>query len=106
MAAGALLIVRAEVESVADRPAFDRWYATEHLPDALTAFGAARAWRTWSSIEPSSHCAFYEFPDLDAAQAALQSDAIKALIAEFDRMWQGRVTRTRDVVAVVQRLPD
>ena len=33
----AYFIVRAEVPE-AERDAFDRWYETEHLPDAKTAF--------------------------------------------------------------------
>ncbi len=36
----ALLMVRAELADAADRPAFDRWYETEHLPDALKVFQA------------------------------------------------------------------
>jgi hypothetical protein len=106
VAAKALLIVRAEVADSADRPRFDRWYNEEHLRDALATFRADRAWRSWSRISPSSHCAFYEFSDVLAAHAALQSDGIKLLIAKFDQMWGKRVTRTRDVVEVVQRLPN
>ncbi|MDA0662922.1 MAG: hypothetical protein O3B08_08810 [Proteobacteria bacterium] len=97
------LIVRAEVPE-ADRDAFDHWYETEHLPDAKKAFKALGAWRGWSTIDPLSHFAFYEFPDLEAASAVSGSDEIKALIAEFDRVWQGRVTRTRDVVDILQSI--
>ena len=106
MAAKALLIVRAELADSTDRPHFDRWYAEEHLRDALATCRADRAWRSWSRTNPSSHCAFYEFSDVLAANAALQSDGIKSLIAKFDQMWGKRVTRTRDVVEVVQRLPN
>ena len=41
----ALLMVCAELADAADRIAFDRQYDTEHLPDALAAFRAQRAWR-------------------------------------------------------------
>jgi hypothetical protein len=99
----AYLIVRAEV-STADRDAFDRWYETEHLPDARAAFKARAAWRGWSDVTPGVHIAFYEFPDLAAARAVTASDAIKALIAEFDRVWQGRVQRSREVIEVCQTL--
>ena len=78
--AKALLIVRAEIPDAADRSYFDGWYQREHLPDAFAALRPDRAWRAWSQIEPSSHCAFYEFPDLQSAHAALNSDAIKDLI--------------------------
>lgn len=94
----ALLIVRADVPNEADRAPFDRWYDS-HMPDALRAFGALQAWRTWSRTDPSKHTAFYEFPSLEAANACIQSPG-----NEFDAMWGRRATRTRDVVEVVQRL--
>jgi len=98
----ATLIVRAEVAAAADRPAFDRWYANEHLPDAVKAFGVRRAWRGWSRIDAAVHYACYEFDSLAAAEAAMASDAIKQLIQEFDRAWGDRVTRSRDVVEQAQ----
>jgi len=101
----AYLIVRADVAAPKDREAFDRWYAVEHLPDAIKAFGARHAWRGWSQVDPAIHYAFYEFGSLAAAKAATASDAIKGLIAEFDRVWGDRVTRTRDVVEKAQQLP-
>lgn len=100
----AYLIVRAEVANEADRGPFDDWYQNEHLPDAIKAFNAEGAWRGWSDVEPAVHYAFYRFPDLAAAQAIGGSDAIKALIKEFDRLWDGKVVRTRDVVEMKQSL--
>ena len=41
----ALFIVRAQVVDPGVKDAFDRWYRDEHLPDALKAFKARRAWR-------------------------------------------------------------
>ena len=35
-------------------------------------------------------------PDLAAANAIMDSDVIKALVAEFDRCWQDRVKRSRE----------
>lgn len=99
----AYLIVRAEV-AASDRDAFDHWYETEHLPDAKKAFSVQHAERGWSETEENAHFAFYEFPDLAHAEAATGSEAIKELIAEFDRVWQGRVIRTRSVVAIKQKL--
>ena len=87
-----------------DREAFDHWYETEHLPDAKNAFQATAAFRGWSDVTPGVHVAIYDFPDLAAARAVIGSDEIKALIAEFDRVWQGRVARTREIVEVTQRL--
>ncbi len=105
--ASALFVVRAVVPQ-ADRAAFDRWYAQEHLPDAMRAFGVHRAWRAWSRIDPSVHTAFYQFDSVAAAEAATTPDRLKPLIDEFDRCWGDRVTRARDILDVVdeqQRAP-
>ena len=50
------------------------------------------------------HYAFYEFADATSAEAIMTSDAIKRLIAEFDRVWGTRVTRSRDLVVSAQEL--
>jgi hypothetical protein len=99
----AYLIVRAEV-GASDREAFDHWYETEHLPDANAAFKPLSAQRGWSDVTAGVHFALYTFPGLDRAHEIAGSDAIKALIAEFDRVWQGRVTRSREVVEICQSL--
>ena len=99
----ACLMVRANVDpSVHD--AFDSWYRDEHLPDACRAFRPLSARRGWSRLDPDVHIAMYEFADAAAADAVMASDAIKALIAEFDRLWAGKVTRTREVVEFRQTL--
>jgi hypothetical protein len=97
---GAWLIVRAVVADPDDRAAFDTWYRHEHLPDAMKAFSANAAWRGWSATGPSIHCAYYRFGSLDQLDSVMTGPAIKILIAEFDRCWLGRVTRTREVLAV------
>jgi len=99
----AYLMVRAEVVE-ADRDEFDRWYEVEHLPDACRDFKALGATRGWSSIDPLVHFAFYEFSDLATATAVLESDVMKGMVAEFDRVWQDRVVRTRDVLEIAQRI--
>tara|TARA_R110002073_G_scaffold173956_3_gene331121 strand:+ start:224 stop:529 length:306 start_codon:yes stop_codon:yes gene_type:complete len=99
----AYLIVRAEVPQ-ADRTAFDKWYEAEHLPDAKQAFQVQEAQRGWSDVTPGVHIALYTFPSLARAREVQASQDIKDLIAEFDRVWQGRVTRTREVIEVKQRL--
>lgn len=101
----ALFFVRAIVAE-ADRAAFDRWYETEHLPDAMRAFGTDRARRGWSDADPGIHIAIYEFPTLDRARQIAAKDGsaeIQALIAEFDRVWPN-VTRSREILGVVQEL--
>jgi hypothetical protein len=99
----ALLAVRAEVPE-ADRARFEEWYATDHLPWAMRVFEAKRAWRCWSRSDPAVHVAFYEFDSVEAAAATQTAEATKALVADFDRVWQGRVTRRRAVLDVVQEI--
>ncbi|MCB4821265.1 hypothetical protein [Roseicella aerolata] len=103
--AKAYLMVRAVVAEAADRPRFDRWYEAEHLPDAARAFETKRAWRCWSRTDPSVHIAFYEFADAARAEAVLASPALKDLVAEFDRVWENRVIRTRDLLEVAGEFP-
>ncbi len=99
----AYLIVRATVADPADWVPFDAWYQNEHLPDAVKAFGAVAAMRGWSALNPAEHTAFYRFPSKEAAEAASGGDAIKALVAEFDRCWP-KVTRTRDIVEIADQV--
>ncbi len=99
----AFLIVRAEVDP-ASRDAFDTWYRNEHLPEATEAFGAAGASRGWSDVDDNVHVAFYEFADLAEVNRVMGSDALKGMIAEFDRLWHGKVTRTREVLELIQEI--
>ena len=99
----AFLIVRAEVDPSV-RDAFDAWYRDEHLPDAVEAFGATGAWRGWSDVNDNAHVAFYEFADLADVRRVMASEALARMIGEFDRHWQGRVTRTREVVESIQAI--
>ncbi len=100
----AYFIVRAKVGDAALRKDFDRWYQDEHLPDALKAFGARRAWRGWSEVDASMHIASYEFDDVARVRALPGSDALKRLVAEFDRVWGDKVTRSRDIVEAQQSI--
>ena len=100
----AVFIVRAQVVDPSVKDAFDQWYQDEHLPDAVKAFGAVGAWRGWSEMDASVHDAVYEFDSVEKARAVPGSEAIKPLIAEFDRAWGKKVVRARDAVRVVQRI--
>ena len=100
----AWLVVRATVANAADRPAFDRWYSTEHLPDAVKAFQVQKAWRGWNQNDPAVHCAYYQFDSLDRLNAVMDGPEIKALIAEFDRCWDNRVVRTREIMRVADEV--
>lgn len=100
----AYLIVRAQIADAAVKNDFDRWYQHEHLPEALAAFKAKRAWRGWSAVDASVHYAYYEFDDAAGARAVHGSDALKRLAMDFDRVWGDKVTRSRDVVDVIQTI--
>lgn len=104
MKARTYFVVRAIIPDPANRPAFDRWYQDEHLPDAMKAFGIAHAFRAWNRTDPSVHCAFYEFPSVAAAEAATPPAVLAPLIAEFDRHWLGKVTRSREIFEMVHEI--
>jgi hypothetical protein len=97
----AYFVVRATVADPAKRAAFDEWYSREHLPDAAKAFGVNKAWRFWSLTDPSLHQAMYEFSDQAALDRAMSGDALKALVAEFDRCWP-EVKRTREILVLAE----
>jgi quinol monooxygenase YgiN len=101
--AKAFLVVRAIVADAGKRAAFDDWYRREHLPQAMQAFGAEKGWRFWSETDPAAHQATYQFADRAAAEAALNSAGMKALVAEFDRAWPG-IPRTREVLTLVEEI--
>ena len=97
----AYFVVRATVLDAAKRKAFDEWYGREHLPDAAKAFGVKQARRFWSLSDPSLHVAMYEFADQAALDRAMGGEALKALVAEFDRCWPA-VTRTREMLVLAE----
>ena len=99
----AYLIVRAVVPET-DRAKFDQWYQDVHLPEALTMFDAVGACRGWSHDDPSVHFAFYEFPSLAEATAIGSSEAMKNMRADFDRNWQNRISRSREIVEIAQNI--
>ena len=102
--ATAVLIIRARLTNLADRPKFDTWYRAEHLPSGVKLFKAQRGWRCWSRTNPLVHIALYEFRSVEEAEDILDSAALAAQIAEFDRVWGTGVERTREIVEVVEEL--
>ncbi len=94
-------LVRAVVaERLRDK--FDHWYSTDHLPRALADFKCEKCWRFWSVAEAGVHYAVYQFADKARLDAALASEAFKELVADFNRSWPEGVTRTRDIVTLVE----
>jgi hypothetical protein len=99
-----LFIVRAELRDPGQRPRFDEWYRTDHLPWAIRAFGARRGWRCWSATEPAAHYAFYEFDSREAAERGTAPEVTRPLVADFDRVWPG-IERRREMLEIVQEQP-
>jgi hypothetical protein len=97
----AYLMVRALVADAADRPKFDHWYATQHVPMAMDRFRCEKSWRFWSRSDPSVHYALYQFADLATLRARLDAPGFKELVADFDQAWP-QVPRTRDLLESVQ----
>jgi len=97
----AYFVVRSVVEEPL-RQKFDRWYSTHHLPMALSDFKAEKCWRFWSALDAGVHYAVYQFADMARLDEALKSDAFKGLVADFDQAWPSGVTRTRDMLNVVE----
>jgi len=97
----AYFMVRAVVEPPL-RQKFDHWYAADHLPRAFKDFKAEKAWRFWSTLDPSVHYAVYQFADEAKLKAAMQDDILKPLIADFDNNWPRGVTRSRDNLILAQ----
>ena len=84
------------------RQKFDHWYSNDHLPWACRIFKCEKAWRFWSEVEEGVHYAAYQFADKAACDAALGSAEFKDLVADFSRAWPEGVTRTRDIVTLVE----
>jgi hypothetical protein len=97
----AYFVVRATVADPAKRAAFDAWYRSEHLPDAVRSFGAEKAWRSWSVSDPSVHVASYQFADQAALDRAMNGDDMKRLVADFNRDWSD-ITRTREIFVLAE----
>jgi hypothetical protein len=98
----AYFMVRAVVEEPR-RQKFG-WYSTHHLPMALAEFKAEKCCRFWSAADAGVHYAVYQFPDMARLDAALKSDGFKMLVADFDRDWPSGVTRSRDMLNLVEEL--
>jgi hypothetical protein len=84
------------------RQKFDQWYSRHHLPMALADFKAEKCWRFWSAADAGVHYAVYQFADMAKLDAAIKSDAFKELVADFNRSWPEGVTRTHDIVSLVE----
>lgn len=92
----ALLVVRSVVARPEDRPGFDHWYRTDHMPKAIARLGAQEGWRYWSATDPAVHYAVYRYPSLAALNSRDDGNR-RALMLEYETAWPG-VSRTREVL--------
>jgi hypothetical protein len=99
----AFVLVRSAVTNPDDRNAFDHWYHTDHIPLVFSKIANVNhAWRFWSKSDPAVHYTLSEFSNTSELQRATSSEAFKYIVAEYDRSWGSRVTRTRDILEKVQ----
>ena len=100
---GETSIVRAIVPA-ALREQFETWYQEKHLPEAHRAFGSYQAYRGWSSDKPGAHVAICRFANVGAVNEITEDGILGTLVAKFDERWQGKVSRTREIVEDKQGL--
>ena len=101
----AYFVVRATVTDAEKRRAFDRWYHSEHLPDAAKSFGVTKAWRFWSVTDPAVHQATYQFEDEASLDRAMKGEELKRLVADFNRDWPD-ISRTREILVLAEEFSD
>lgn len=84
------------------RDKFDHWHSAHHLPLVIEAFKPEKAWRFWSAAEEGVFYAVFRFRDKAACDAALAPPVLNAVIADFNAAWPEGVTRTRDILTLVE----
>jgi hypothetical protein len=47
---------------------------------------------------------FNEFADIKREEALIDSDEIKPLVADFDRVWGSQVSRRREILQTVKEM--
>ena len=94
------LIVKSDTKLV-DREKFDNWYEKEHLSEAKEAFMANSAKRGWMK-DSNFHLAIYEFKNTRDAEKAIKPKNLKNLVKKFDKKWENKVQRTRELTELIQ----
>ena len=96
----AYLIVKSDTSQINSQD-FDYWYENEHLYEAKKKFMAKNAKRGW--VQNSNfHLAIYEFETIEKAKNAMNSKRLQSLIKKFDKKWDFKVARTRELVNLTQ----
>ena len=99
----AFVLVRSVVAQPEDRKPFDHWYQTDHIPLVFSRIANVdQVWRFWSKSDPAVHYTLSEFSNMSELQQAASSDGFKYILADYDRAWGSRATRTRDLLEKVQ----
>ena len=94
------LIVKSDTTLI-DKKEFENWYAKEHLSEAKKAFRAKSAKRGWIK-NTNLHVAIYEFENNKDAEKAINSKNLEILIKKFDKKWENKVQRTRELTELIQ----
>jgi len=94
------LIIKSET-SLVNKQDFEDWYNNEHLKEAKKDFGAISAKRGWVK-NSDYHIAIYEFENIKIAKKILKSKKLNLLIKKFDNKWNNKVSRTRELVDIIQ----
>ena len=97
----AFLVVKAKVPN-SHIKIFDAWYKEHHLKEAQTSFKSISSFRGW--INKNEHHAFYQFKDIFTANKILDSKELGLMIKIFDEKWLGKVTRTRELIEIIQKI--
>ncbi|MCK9275860.1 MAG: hypothetical protein M0P57_12300 [Syntrophales bacterium] len=81
-----MLVIMAQVPPDKEE-AFHHWYNDEHLPrvlELLPGVVSGRSYKIMEGDEEYQFMALYEFLSYEALNAALDSEAMKRLIQEYD----------------------
>ena len=97
----AFLIVKAKVPNNLIKN-FDEWYKKYHLTEAHMNFKSISSFRGW--ISKNEHHAFYQFKDLSTAKNILDSKELSLMIKKFDKKWLGNVSRSRELIEIIQKI--
>ena len=81
---------------------FDEWYKEYHLKEAHISFKSISSFRGW--INKNEHHAFYQFIDFATANKILDSKELKLMIKIFDKKWLGKVSRSRELIEIIQKI--
>lgn len=104
----AYLVVRSEVREEGDRRSFDHWYSTDHMPKGIASMGAIKAWRFWSTRDPSMHYAVYcctrQYLEQWERNRNDPTPGVRGpLVREFDQAWP-QVIRSSEILSMQERL--